>query len=97
MIIKRYFLYAFPSLLFVSLSSSWGEYDYLFFVSVIVLVLSYSQLYLMVVMDRFYVGMGVELEKGWGDIEIKLQKIGLILLYSFVAIISAFFGFIRES
>lgn len=91
--VKRLFLFCFAILFFVSLVSSWGRYDYLFFISLISLFLISAQLYLMVVMDRFYVGMGVELEKGWDDFDIKIQKIGVLVLYAFAALVSAFFRF----
>ncbi|MEE2604247.1 MAG: hypothetical protein VX595_14365 [Pseudomonadota bacterium] len=95
--IKSFLLSCLAILFFVSFALSWGRYDFLFFLSLLAFLLSAAQIYLMVVMDRFYVGMGVEIEKEWDDFEVKVQKIILLSLYFSILIFSVLFGFIRDS
>ncbi|WP_194285762.1 hypothetical protein [Alcanivorax sediminis] len=48
----------------------------------------------MLVMDKFYFGMGVELEKGWGDSDIRLMKVLLLATYIFVVLGASFYAYL---
>ncbi|MQX53041.1 hypothetical protein GFN93_07245 [Alcanivorax sp. PA15-N-34] len=81
-------------LLLISVVSSWGKYDFYYFASVGVMLLGGGQVYLMLVMDKFYFGMGVELEKGWGDSDIRLMKVLLLATYIFVVLGASFYAYL---
>lgn len=75
--------------------TSWGRYDFYYFMSVLAMLLGGAQVYLMLVMDRFYVGMGVEIEKGWGDSDTRLMKVLLLAIYVFLVLVASFYGVLR--
>lgn len=94
--IKAFLLVLFFVFLAVSVLLSRGNYDFLFFMGLCAYVISFSQLYIVILMDRFYLGMGVEIKEGWGDAESNFMKVVLIAVYVFVFFVSAFLGVLRE-